>query len=75
MIGELFFALLRLAIYFFIFYFIYKVVAGVLRALRGDDQRKSPEQPQQDTPPRKTVQSYGDVADAKFKDIPPGEPH
>ncbi len=75
MIGELLFAIVRIAIYFFIFYFFYKVIGGVLRALRGDDQRRTPNQPQQQAPPRKPVQTYDNVADAKFKDIPPEDPH
>lgn len=72
MIGEFLFALVRIGIYFFIFYFFYKVIGTVFRALRGDDQKKPPGKPQQ-PPPRKPVQTYDDVEDAKFKDIPPGD--
>jgi len=73
MLGELLFALLRFAIYFFIFYFFYRIIVGVLRALKGGDRRQQQNQPQQ-PPPRKPVQTYPDVTDAKFKDIPPKGP-
>ncbi len=74
MLGELLFALVRFAIYFFIFYFFYRVIVGVLRALKGDERKQQQSQPQQ-PPPRKPVQTYSDVADAKFKDLPPDDPH
>jgi hypothetical protein len=70
MIGELFYALIRIAIYFFIFYFFYRVIVRVLRGLAGDDKRRPPNQ-QPQSPPSKPVQTYTDVEEAKFKDLPP----
>jgi hypothetical protein len=74
MIGELLFALLRFAIYFFIFYFFYRVIVAVLRGLKGEDQKKQDARPQEPSV-RKPVQTYSDVAEAKFKDIPPDDAH
>ena len=71
MIGEFLFALVRIGIYFFIFYFFYKIVGGVFRVLRGNDLKRSPGQPEQ--PPRPPVRKYDDVEDAKFKDLPPDD--
>ncbi len=70
MIGELFFSLIRIAIFFFIFYFFYRVIARFLRGLAGDDKRRPPSQ-QPQSPPSKPVQTYTDVEEAKFKDLPP----
>lgn len=70
MIGELLFALIRIGIYFFIFYFFYRVIVGFFRGLAGDDKKRRQNQPPQ-PPPQKPVQTYTDVEDAKFKDIPP----
>ncbi len=70
MIGEFLFALVRIGIYVFIFYFFYRVITGVLRVLRGEEPKRSPGQPSP-APPKKPVRSYSDVEDAKFKDIPP----
>ena len=70
MIGELFYALIRIAIYFFIFYFFYRVIVRVLRGLAGDD-KKRPTNQQPQPPPSKPVQTYTDVEEAKFKDLPP----
>lgn len=70
MIGEFLFALIRLAFYFFIFYFFYRIIAGVFRGLKGNDTRTRQERPPQ-SPPQKPIQTYTDVEDAKFKDIPP----
>lgn len=70
MIGEFVFALLRIAIYFFIFYFLYRVVGGFLRGLTGGAARKPSQDQPRPTPPQKPVQKYTDVTDAKFKDIP-----
>jgi hypothetical protein len=70
MIGELFFALIRIAIYFFIFYFFYRVLGSFFRGLKGDN-RNRPSVPHQQPPSQKPVQKYTDVEDAKFKDIPP----
>jgi hypothetical protein len=74
MIGELLFALLRFAIYFFIFYFFYRLIVAVLRGLKGEDQKRQQSQPQE-PPARKPVQTYSDVTEAKFKDIPPDDAH
>ena len=70
MIGEFLFALVRIGIYFFIFYFFYRVIGGFFRGLKGDDNKRPPHQPTQ-PPQQKPVQTYNDVTDAKFKDIPP----
>ncbi len=69
MIGELVFALVRVAVYFFVFWFIYRVITGVLRALRGESQKREQQGQPQQAVPRKPVQTYTDVEDAKFKDI------
>ncbi len=73
MLGELLFALLRFAIYFFIFYFFYRIIVGVLRALKGEERKQQQGSPPQPAP-RKPVRTYSDVTDAKFKDIPPDNP-
>lgn len=72
MIGELLFALIRIAFYFFVFYFIYRLIVGFFRVFSGGD-RKNQEAARQPPPqpPQKPVQTYTDVADAKFKDLPP----
>ncbi len=73
MLGEFLFVLLRFAFYFFIFYFFYRIIVGALRTLKGED-RKQQQGQQQQPPPRKPVETYSDVADAKFRDIPPDNP-
>lgn len=70
MIGELFFSLVRIGIYFFVFYFLYRLIGSFLRGLMGDDKKPRRSQPQQPSP-QKPVQTYTDVEEAKFKDIPP----
>lgn len=70
MIGELLFSLVRIGLYFFIFYFIYRVIVGFLRGLTGENKKRATGQPPQPTP-QKPVQTYTNVEDAKFKDIPP----
>lgn len=70
MFGELIFSLFRVAIYFFIFYFLYRVVGSFLRGLTGNDNKRPPQGQTPQPPPQKPVQTYTDVADAKFKDIP-----
>jgi hypothetical protein len=72
MIRGLIFALVRIVIFAFAFYFVYKVVREFFIGLTGHDPRKSGKKPpEQQPPPQKSVQHYADVADAKFKDIPP----
>jgi len=70
MFGELLFSLVRIAAYFFVFYFFYRVIVGFLRGLSGPNKQAPQNQPQQPSP-QKPVQTYTDVEDAKFKDIPP----
>ncbi len=70
MLGELIFALVRIAIYFFIFYLLYRIVGGFFRSLMGNTGRRPTESQPQQSPPQKPVQKYTDVADAKFEDIP-----
>jgi hypothetical protein len=70
MIGELIYSLMRIGIYFFVFYFLYRVIKSFLRGLMGDDKKPRPSQSQQPSP-KKHVQTYTDVEEAKFKDIPP----
>ncbi len=70
MIGELIYSLVRIAIYFFVFYFLFRVIRSFFRGLMGDDKRRGPSPPQQPSP-QKPVRNYTDVEDAKFKDIPP----
>ncbi|HEY6951416.1 MAG TPA: hypothetical protein VI758_03350 [Bacteroidota bacterium] len=72
MIGEAIYALVRIAIFFFVFYFFYRIIVGFFRGLMGDGRKQSPGQ-QQQQPPQKPIRSYTDVEDAKFKDIPPGQ--
>ena len=71
MLGELIFALIRIGIYFFIFYFLYRVVGGFFRGLTGNTGRRPPQNQTQEPSPQKPVQNYTDVTDAKFEDIPP----
>ncbi len=70
MLGELIFALVRIAIYFFIFYFLYRIVGGFFRGLMGDAGRRPGKSQPQQPAPQKPVQKYTDVTDAKFEDIP-----
>jgi len=67
MIGELFFSLIRVAFFFLVFYFFYRLIVSFLRGLKGNGERRPASQP----PPQKPVQTYTDVEDAKFKDLPP----
>jgi hypothetical protein len=72
MIRGIIFALLRTIVYALAFYFVYRLVAGFFRGLTG----KGPGQNKQteghaEQQRQKTVQSYEDVTEAKFKDIPP----
>lgn len=74
MIRGIIFALLRIIVYALAFYFVYWLVRGFFRGLTG----KGPGQNKQteghaEQEGRKSVRSYEDVADAKFKDIPPEE--
>ena len=72
MIRGLIFALVRIVIFVFAFYFVYKVLREFFVGLTGHDPRKpGTKPPEQQPPPQKNVQQYTDVADAKFKDIPP----
>jgi hypothetical protein len=70
MLGEMVFALVRIAFYFFIFYFLYRIVGGFFRGLMGETGRRSTKGQSQQPSPQKPVQKYTDVADAKFEDIP-----
>ncbi len=69
MIGEFLFALVRIAIYFFVFWFIYRVITGVVKVLRGEDQKKEEQGQPRQSAPKKPVQTYTDVEDAKFRDV------
>ncbi len=70
MLGELIFALVRIAFYFFIFYFLYRIVTGFFRGLMGDTGKRPAQHHPPQPPPQKPVQKYTDVTDAKFEDIP-----
>jgi len=71
MIDEFLFLLVRAAMYFFIFYFFYRVIVGFVRGLMGNERKPPPSEHPPQTPPQKPVQTYTDVQEAKFKDIPP----
>ncbi len=70
MLGELIFALLRIAIYLFVIYFLYRVIGGFFRGLMGNNGRRPSQGQSPQPPPQKPVRKYTDVADAKFEDIP-----
>ncbi len=75
MLGELIFALLRIGIYFVIFYFLFRVIGGFFRGLMDDSGTKRTQNRPQQTSAEKPVQKYSDVTDAKFEDIPSSEKH
>ncbi|HTY36473.1 MAG TPA: hypothetical protein VMH23_05150 [Bacteroidota bacterium] len=66
---------LRVLAYSLAFWFVYRVVVGAFRSLTQDTQRR-PSEPQ--PPPREPKSSpppdYGDVRDARFKDLPKDPP-
>jgi len=62
--------MMRFLLYAFLFYILFIIVSGVLRAFFGFTRRPShqPPDPNQPQPP-KPIQEYKDVAEAKFKDV------
>jgi len=76
MIRGIIFALLRVIGYALAFYFVYRLVQGFFRGLTGhgpNQNKRTQGYPEQHEQRQKTVQSYEDVTDAKFKDIPPDQ--
>jgi hypothetical protein len=72
MIRGFLYALIRIVIFSLAFYFVYKVIREFIAGLTGQGHQKPGKQTPDEQPPRqKSVETYSDVTDAKFKDIPP----
>ncbi|MEK7749118.1 MAG: hypothetical protein AAB269_03560 [Bacteroidota bacterium] len=64
---------MRFLLYAFLFYILFIIVSGVLRAFFGFTRRPSHQPPASNQPqPSKPLQEYKDVAEAKFKDVDVG---
>lgn len=65
--------MIRFLLFAFLFYVLFIIVTGIVRAFFGFARRPShqPPAPNQPQPP-KPIQEYKDVAEAKFKDVDVG---
>lgn len=60
---------LRFLAFTLMFIFIYRVVVGAFRFLKGDEKNRPISAPPPPGEPKKTDAPYRDVKDAKFEDV------